>query len=544
MAESTQEQAKNQKTILELLTAISKKAVEIRKEFEKQNDAASEISGVLKAQSDRLEKDEANRNAAFSVVRAAQREQAEEYNQIQEMRRGAYDLSQKEADEMLKAGRDRVQTAIDTFEIMDKEYELAKKRKEELEAMGPIAEQQMDAAKQLGDSITGFINSLPGGELLTKTLGIDKLGDDLKKGIVNNFKNMGKEGVKSAGMLTPAIASIKAAFNSLKVALFTNPLFAFMTVVAAVGAALIAIRNFNKEVRDTASELNVSAAQAREMAIQLKFAEASLKLQGFDSEKLKTNLTEIATEFGTMELATVENAKNITKMAQEMGVAGTEVVKFNKVMMDLTGASFDVASNIAQSIADLAESEGVAVGNVMKDVATNAETFAKFSMDGAEGLARAAVEAAKIGGELKTVLEAADSLLKFESSLTAQFKAQVLTGKQINTETARRLALEGDIAGLTTEIQDIVRGIGDIQSLNVIERESIAAAIGISVRDLQRIARGEQMEQQKSVQDVLEEQVGTTNSLLSKINDKTEEQYDLLNAGKLKTSISPDFFQT
>ena len=86
-------------------------------------------------------------------------------------------------------------------------------------------------------------------------------------------------------------------------------------------------------------------------------------------------------------------------------------------------STFDVASNIAQSVADLAESEGGAVGRVMKDVSTNAETFAKFSMDGAQGLARAAVEAAKIGGELKTVLEAADSLLKFESSLTAQFKA-------------------------------------------------------------------------------------------------------------------------
>ena len=543
MAESTKEQVKNQKTILDLLTDISKKAVEIRKEFEKQNDAASGVAEVIKAQSDRLDKDKANRDAAFSIVLKARQQQEKEFNEIQEMRRGGNAEDQKVADELLKAGRDRTQTAIDTFHIMDKEYELAKKRKKELEAMGPIAEQQMDQAKQLGDSITGFINSLPGGELLTKTLGIDKLGDDLKEGVVNNFKNMGKEGVKSAGMLTPAVASIKAAFNSLKVALSTNPLFAFMTVAAAIGAALIAIRNFNKEVRDTASELNVSAAQAREMAIQLKFAEASLKLQGFDSEKLKVNLTEIATEFGTMEVATVENAKNITKMAQEMGVAGTEVVKFNKVMMDLTGASFDVASNIAQSVADLAESEGVAVGNVMKDVASNAETFAKFSMDGAEGLARAAVEAAKIGGELKTVLEAADNLLKFESSLTAQFKAQVLTGKQINTETARRLALEGDIAGLTTEIQDIVRGIGDIQSLNVIERESIAAAIGISVRDLQRIARGEQMEQQQSVQDVLEEQVGTTNSLLSKINDKTEEQYDLLNGGKLKTSINPEFFQ-
>ena len=51
------------------------------------------------------------------------------------------------------------------------------------------------------------------------------------------------------------------------------------------------------------------------------------------------------------------------------------------------------------------------------------------------------------------------------------------------------------------------------------------------------------MEQQQSVQDVLEEQVGTTNSLLSKINSKTEEQYDLLNRGTLKTNVQTDFFQ-
>ena len=90
-----------------------------------------------------------------------------------------------------------------------------------------------------------------------------------------------------------------------------------------------------------------------------------------------------------------------------------------------------------------------------------------------------------------TIVEAADNLLKFEDSITKQFEAQVLTGRQINTERARQLALDGDIAGLTTEIQSIVGQVGDIQSLNVIQRKSVADAIGISVEDLLKISRGE-----------------------------------------------------
>jgi len=91
-----------------------------------------------------------------------------------------------------------------------------------------------------------------------------------------------------------------------------------------------------------------------------------------------------------------------------------------------------------------------------------------------------------------------------------------LTGKQINTERARQLALDGDIAGLTQEIQSIVGGVGDIQSLNVIQRKSVADAIGISVADLLRISRGEQAQQQETVQDKL----SITNKLLAAGNEE------------------------
>ena len=77
-----------------------------------------------------------------------------------------------------------------------------------------------------------------------------------------------------------------------------------------------------------------------------------------------------------------------------------------------------------------------------------------------------------------------------------------MTGKQINTERARQLALDGDIAGLTQEIQSIVGSVGDIQSLNVIQRKSVADAIGISVsRLIKNISWRSKLQQQETVQD-------------------------------------------
>ena len=151
--------------------------------------------------------------------------------------------------------------------------------------------------------------------------------------------------------------------------------------------------------------------------------------------------------------------------------------------------------------------------------ASNAETFAKFSMDGAKGLAEAAIEAAKIGGSLETILTSADKLLNFEESLTAQFKAQVLTGKQLNLERARQLSLEGDIAGFTEEIQSVIGGLGDLQALNVVQRQAVADAIGISVRELQRIAAGEQAQERETVQDKLD----VSNGFLREIAGYTSE---------------------
>ena len=289
--------------------------------------------------------------------------------------------------------------------------------------------------------------------------------------------------------------------------------------IAAFLSIFQIVKKIRGAARDLGDDLNVSTKQAMKMMPGLKFQEMKFKAMGLDADKIKTTMTALADEFGSLEHVNAKNAAHISRMAQNLGVSGKELVSFSKTMMDLTGASLDTANNMAQTAADMAKAANVGTGKVLADMSANAEAFAQYAMDGAEGMAKAAIEAAKIGGSLSTVLGAADKLLSFESSLTAQFKAQVLSGKQLNLERARQLSLEGDIAGLTEEIQSVVGGLGDIQAMNVIQRQAVADAIGINVRDLQRIAAGEQAEAQETVQDKLNE----TNTILRDIAGYTEE---------------------
>ena len=395
----------------------------------------------------------------------------------------------------------------------------AKEREAEKKALGEISDgysEVGDRAKAIGDSIDGFVKSIPGGDFLSKALGVDGLGQKMEDNVIGKIQEsfMGTQDLKKGFTL---------AFGPIGIAL---------GVLTALVGIIVKARS---AARDLGKDLGISAAEAGKMLPALKASEFQFKMMGLDGDQLKLTLTEIGKEFGSMENMTVANVRNIEKFAQMAGVAGTDVVKLNKVFMDLDGLSFDAATNVSKTAASLAKAAGVSTDKVIGDMASNAADFARFSMEGAEGFAKAAVEAAKVGSSLSEILKAADSLIDFETSISAQFKAQVLTGKQINTEKARQLALDGDIAGLTNEIQSIVGSVGDIQSLNVIQRKSVADSIGISVADLLRISRGEQAQQQETVQDKL----NVTNKLLAESLDISQSQLDEL----IKpTTLSPSLF--
>jgi len=209
--------------------------------------------------------------------------------------------------------------------------------------------------------------------------------------------------------------------------------------------------------------------------------------------------------FGTLESVNANNIKQIGQLATRFGVATNDLISFQKGFMDLTGASRDAANDAVRAIGKLAQAEGVAAGQVISDIAGSMDKFAEFANAGADALARAAIEARKVGLNLSAVTNAAEKLLDFESSISAEFKAQVLTGKNLNLEEARRAALAGDFEKVTSELQKNVGALGDIQTLGPLEMGAISDALGLSAQEITALSRGEQIEQKKSTENLLGE---------------------------------------
>jgi hypothetical protein len=85
-----------------------------------------------------------------------------------------------------------------------------------------------------------------------------------------------------------------------------------------------------------------------------------------------------------------------------------------------------------------------------------------------------------MGFELKQLDGMASSFLDFESSITKEFEAQVLTGKQLNLTKAREAALNNDLVTLAKEINSQVGSSEDYLRMNRIQQEAIAEAVGMT----------------------------------------------------------------
>jgi hypothetical protein len=394
----------------------------------------------------------------------------------------------------------------DSFEQEDKIVMLNKGFKTASEQVKNVASGITDITDKIplvGGAISGFIN-----KQFSEAVGL--VGNDLREGLKGN-----EEGLKKSGIAARLLNSI----------LKMNPLVLMATLALGV---FFAIRNINKAARGLANELGMGKDQLEGQLVALKAQEIRFQAIGLDADKLKTTLTTLSTEFKDLSLVTAENAANIEKFAQNSGIGGEEVAKLTKQLMVTEGISFDMALSMQEQAAAMAKTAGIAKGRILNDMASNAEKFARFSMDGADGLAEAAVAANQMGLNLEKVLKVAGDLLDFESSITKEFEAQVLTGKAINLEAARQAALSGDNDSLMREIKSVAMGV-NLETMNVVQKDAIAGAIGLSVSDLMRVSRGEsldkqetQIDLQKKTNDILIAGFKDESGVLDKIANNTE----------------------
>jgi hypothetical protein len=191
--------------------------------------------------------------------------------------------------------------------------------------------------------------------------------------------------------------------------------------------------------------------------------------------------------FGRTSLVSKEAMQNVSLMSANLGVAAEDSANVLATFQGLGGASQDVAMNVMKVGASLSEKAGVPFSLVMKDIANaSSETLAMIGANPSK-LMKSAIAARAMGTSMNAIVASQRKLLDFSSSINDELETSALLGKSISFQKARQLAYDGDIAGAAKATLETVKAAGDFESMSVYQREALAKASGMELKDLTKM---------------------------------------------------------
>ena len=320
-----------------------------------------------------------------------------------------------------------------------------------------------------------------------KELGLqDKLGNLTGKEAANKAKSLGI--TKQA---TAAISPMKAGFKSLGGAIkgafgpVGLALIAIQTIVKVAKFFVDAMFGASKQVSQITRDLGVSKEFARETLTTIKQtglamegvyinAAAFLETQNKINEALGLSLN-LATGYG-------DNVRNqtfeVAKLSKKIGLNAQQE---QRLLSDNLKTEEDITKEILGQLTLLMLEKGFHVGTkeILKETLSITGTLrANFKGNTAE-IAKAVYQAKLLGFNLKDLEGIQSSLLDFQSSIEAELEAELLTGRQLNLEKARALALDNDLVGMAKELNKENITYSSFSKMNMFARQAIAKTFGM-----------------------------------------------------------------
>jgi hypothetical protein len=222
----------------------------------------------------------------------------------------------------------------------------------------------------------------------------------------------------------------------------------------------------------------------RATLMRQEFADiANLSMNANISVKdLQQSQMAVGAALGTNAKLNKQDLITMTDIVKKTGLQHSELVEIEKLSL-ATGKSLDdnVKAALGGATAYASQNKLVVDNNKVLREVNSASSSLKLSLGGSvEALGEAVVKVQQLGMDLKTAEQISSSMLNFESSIEAELEAELLTGKNLNMERARQLALEGDIAGAAKEMADQLGSAEEFGKMNVIQQEALAKSVGLS----------------------------------------------------------------
>ena len=420
---------------------------------------------------------------------------------------GAAAISQREQE--AEALRRSYEEKLAAGELDNRSHDVLLRQIELLEALNKVERERVtllgeidDISKKSAESIMGplnniktFVDGMPFGPLISRIAELDPLMENFSESVSSNiaqamdpkstmdygtaFQNIMDSSVGVVNGLAGAVGKVNAMMGGM--------LAPILAVVGILFLAKKAIDMFFGGTMETRKELGVTTMEAAKLQNITNTAAMQFKMLGVSAEDVAGITKGIQDNLGGVSQVTQETVTALASLNANFGVSGETATKLMATMQAVGSASSEAAISQLESVGHLARQNGVAPAAIIEDMASDMDTFASFAVDGGKNLAKAAISARKLGLDMATTAKMAESLLSFEDSINAQMEASMLTGRMINTDKARELALAGDLDGMQREITSQIGSAAEFESMNVIQRQKLAAAFGVSVGELSKM---------------------------------------------------------
>jgi len=238
----------------------------------------------------------------------------------------------------------------------------------------------------------------------------------------------------------------------------------------------------------------------------VKFARA-MNLSTGEARKIKMEFASLSVSSGDLFITSQKMVESQMELTDALGITNVlskEILATNIKLKDIAGLEADTRAGLATTatitgqnaeqltksvlaqVVGLKQATGIGFQyqKILKEAATFGGVlglqFAKYP----DRLAKSLVTVKAMGLELSKLDGMADSFLDFESSISKEFEAQLLTGKDINLAKAREAFLNNDLATAAAEITKQTGNANEYLKMNRIQQDAIAGALGLSRNEM------------------------------------------------------------
>ena len=260
-------------------------------------------------------------------------------------------------------------------------------------------------------------------------------------------------------------------------------------IAAAIGAAVMLFKiglEVDQEVTDMARGLGISKDNAHELRNEIKDIAINTKIAGADTKALTEAYMSLTAITGQNTVANKEMLETNVLLTKQYGMQATEAAEFQLMSV----GSGKTSEQVLGTVRNMTESYNKMTGDslnfkeITKDIAKATKSQLASYKGNVAQLTKAVIQAKKLGMTLDEAANISANLLDFESSIENEMKANVLTGKSMNMNAARQLALQGDIAGAAAAALEQAGSYDEFMEMEMYQKEAIAKAAGTTVDQL------------------------------------------------------------